>query len=70
MKKNPIMGRSMSQDLVDELNKHHAGKWVALSPELDILIASANTFEGLKKKVGSQEVVYDKMLCTDTLYFL
>ena len=58
----------INPELVEILNKEHAGKWVALSRSGDKLIASAETFEELREKVGDQKVTYWRAPEKDVLY--
>lgn len=53
-------------DLTKILNKSHENKWVALSPDQTRVVDSAVSLMDLKDKVKDKEVIYMKMLPSDT----
>ncbi len=58
----------INSDLTKILSKKLEKKWVALSMDHKKVISSSDSLAALEKKVGRKEVVYMKVMSSDTEY--
>lgn len=62
------MEKDKNYNLSKILTKKHEGKWVALTPKYDKVVAFSDSLPQLTKKVGNEEVVYMKAMSPDVSY--
>lgn len=62
------MKKDKNYNLSKILTREHEGKWVALSPEYDKVVAFSDTLPHLAQKVGDTDVVYMKATSPDVNY--
>ena len=58
----------INENLSKILDKSHEKKWVALSPDRSKVLGSSMNLVELKNKVNNKEVLYMKVLSSDTSF--